>query len=243
MPRRLANIVCLGTARLPQGVASALGVWSQLLAHLCLLPSLCLRPWHVIQLPQSHFPTHLMTFWGWCHCCLEGCRKRVLWGQSSTLGPGAHSITALCSALSSLSRCKVLGLSAHTKKVPCVAGYKCKQWGEMQLYNREILGGAGCPWRALGGGCVGSLSRTVVLALMPVYNSVLGRPSIHWVLFPLCAGDVLAPPQGNCGRPARGSRRTGRQQGVKCAALCIRAAALILGDWFLLAFSFVSLPL
>lgn len=104
-----------------RGWLSALGVWSQFLAHFCLLPSLCLRPWHAIQLPQNNFSMHLMTFWGCCHCCLavwRAARSTCLWGAVIYLGACAHTITALGSALGSLFRCKALSLSAHTGESP-----------------------------------------------------------------------------------------------------------------------------
>lgn len=95
------NIVCLGTAQLPQGVASALGAWSRFLAHLCLLPSLCLRPWPVLWLPQNNFPMHLITFWGWGYCCLAVWRaagSMCLWG--AIIHPGAWCPLHRCFMLS-----------------------------------------------------------------------------------------------------------------------------------------------
>lgn len=42
------------------------------------------------------------------------------------------------------------------------------------------------------------------LALIPVYNSMLGRSSIRSMLFsPLCGGNVLALPRGVGGEQAR----------------------------------------
>lgn len=81
------------------------------------------------------------------------------------------------------------------------------------------------------------------LALIPVYNSMLGRSSIRSMLFsPLCGGNVLALPRG-VGGSRLGSRRAGWRQGVKCADLSIRAIAFISGGSFLLPFVFASLSL